>query len=114
MSKRKEVLDAILKHGMLPLFFHTDEQESIAIVKTLYASGIRVFEFTNRGEEAKRVFTAIINARNEEMTEVQLGIGTIKTNGEEEKFISLSADVIVAPIVTLSVGDLAHSHDILW
>ena len=56
MSKRKEVLDAILKQGMLPLFFHTDVQESIDIVKTLYAAGIRVFEFTNRGEEAKKVF----------------------------------------------------------
>jgi len=114
MSKRKEVLDAILKQGMLPLFFHTDEQESIAIVKTLYASGIRVFEFTNRGEEAKRVFKALINARNEEMPELQLGIGTIKTNAEAEKFISLGADFIVAPIVTPSVGDLAHSHDLLW
>src|SRR5690606_39064976 len=96
----------------LPIY--TDVQESIDIVKTLYASGIRVFEFTNRGEEAKKVFKALINARNEEMPELQLGIGTIKTNAEAEKFISLGADFIVAPIVTPSVGDLAHSHDLLW
>ncbi|PRD53723.1 bifunctional 4-hydroxy-2-oxoglutarate aldolase/2-dehydro-3-deoxy-phosphogluconate aldolase [Sphingobacterium gobiense] len=114
MGKRKEVLDAILKQGMLPLFFHTDVQESIAIVKTLYASGIRVFEFTNRGDEAKRVFKALIDARNEEMPDLQLGIGTIKTNTEAEKFISLGADFIVAPIVTPEVGDLTHSHDLLW
>ena len=114
MSKRKEVLDAILKQGMLPLFFHTDVQESIDIVKTLYASGIRVFEFTNRGEEAKKVFKALIDARNQEMPELQLGIGTIKTNAEAENFISLGADFVVAPIVTPSVGDIAHSHDLLW
>lgn len=114
MSKKEEVLDAILKQGMLPLFFHTDVQESIDIVKTLYAAGIRVFEFTNRGEEAKKVFKALIDARNEEMPELQLGIGTIKTTSEAEKFISLGADFIVAPIVTPSVGDLAHSHDLLW
>ncbi|PRD46508.1 beta/alpha barrel domain-containing protein [Sphingobacterium haloxyli] len=114
MGKRKEVLDAILKQGMLPLFFHTDVQESVAIVKTLYASGIRVFEFTNRGDEAKRVFKALIDARNEEMPELQLGIGTIKTNAEADKFISLGADFIVSPIVIPEVGDLTHSHDLLW
>jgi len=114
MSKKKEVLDAILKQGMLPLFFHADAQESIDIVKTLYASGIRVFEFTNRGGEAKKVFKALINARNEEMPELYLGIGTIKSNAEAEQFIGLGADFIVAPIVTPAVGDLAHSHDLLW
>lgn len=114
MSKKKEVLEAILLQGMLPLFFHTDAQESVAIVKTLYAAGVRVFEFTNRGEEAKSVFKALVDARNKEMPELHLGIGTIKTNAEAEKFISLGADFIVAPIVTPSVGDLAHSHELLW
>lgn len=114
MSKRKEVLDAILKQGMLPLFFHNNEQESINIVKTLYAAGVRVFEFTNRGEEAKKVFEALIQARNAEMPELYLGIGTIKTASEAESFISLGADFIVAPIVTPEVGALTHSHDLLW
>ena len=114
MSKKKEVLDAILKQGMLPLFFHTDVQESIDIVKTLYAAGVRVFEFTNRGDEAKKVFKALVEARNEDMQELQLGIGTIKTSSEAEKFISLGADFIVAPIVNPSVGDIAHSNDLLW
>ena len=114
MSKRKEVLEAILKQGMLPLFFHADEQESVTIVKTLYASGVRVFEFTNRGEEAKKVFKTLIEARNESMPDLQLGIGTIKSAAEAEEFIRLGADFIVAPIVTPAVGELAHSHDLLW
>lgn len=114
MSKRKEVLDVILEQGMLPLFFHTDVEESIAIVKTLYASGIRVFEFTNRGDEAKKVFKALINARNENMTELQLGIGTIKSVKEAEEFIGLGADFVVAPIINPGVGELVHSHELLW
>lgn len=114
MSKKEEVLNAILKQGMLPLFFHTDAQESVDIVKTLYDSGIRVFEFTNRGEEAKKVFKALIKARNEEMQELYLGIGTIKTGAEAEEFIALGADFLVAPIVTPAVADFAHSHELLW
>ena len=48
MNKKQVVLDAILKQGMLPLFFHADEKITIEITKTVYAAGVRVIEFTNR------------------------------------------------------------------
>lgn len=114
MSKRKEVLDAILVQGMLPLFFHGNAQESVAIVETLYESGIRVFEFTNRGTEAQEVFKALVHARNERMPGLYLGIGTIKSTADAEAFIDLGADFIVAPIVVPEVGAHVHNRDMLW
>lgn len=114
MTKRKEVLDAILTQGMLPLFFHPDAQESIDIVQTLYTAGIRVFEFTNRGAEAQDVFKALVDARNDRMPGLHLGIGTIKNTLEAEQFIDIGADFIVAPIVTPAVGELVHNDGLLW
>lgn len=114
MTKRKDVVDAIVSQGMLPLFFHTDPQESVAIVHTLYNAGIRVFEFTNRGAEAQQVFKALIEARNEHMPDLQLGIGTIKNTLEAEQFISMGADFIVAPIINPAVGELVHKQGLLW
>ena len=114
MTKRKEVLDAILTQGMLPLFFHTDAPESVDIVRTLYQAGIRVFEFTNRGSEAPEVFKALVAARNAEMPGLHLGIGTIKNTEEASQFIALGADFIVAPIVTPAVGELVHKEGLLW
>lgn len=114
MTKKKEVLDAIITQGMLPLFFHTDEAESINIVRTLYQAGIRVFEFTNRGIEAPAVFKALVAARDAEMPGLHLGIGTIKNTEEANQFIALGADFIVAPIVTPAVGELAHKAELLW
>jgi 2-dehydro-3-deoxyphosphogluconate aldolase / (4S)-4-hydroxy-2-oxoglutarate aldolase len=114
MTKRKEVLDAISTQGMLPLFFHTDVQESVHIVRTLYQAGIRVFEFTNRGSEAPAVFEALLAARDAEMPGLHLGIGTIKNTDEASQFIALGADFIVAPIVTPAVGELVHQEGLLW
>ncbi|WP_437919483.1 bifunctional 4-hydroxy-2-oxoglutarate aldolase/2-dehydro-3-deoxy-phosphogluconate aldolase [Sphingobacterium sp. LRF_L2] len=114
MSKKEEVLDAILEQGMLPLFFHANAEESIAIVKTLYDEGIRVFEFTNRGEEALQVFKALVEARNDEFPGLYLGIGTIKNTLEAQQFIDAGADFIVAPIVTPAVGQLVHGEGLLW
>jgi len=114
MSKKQAVLDAILTQGMLPLFFHADAQQSVAIVHTLYAAGIRVFEFTNRGAEAGAVFQALVEARDAEMPGLYLGIGTIKNTEEAEQFLALGADFIVAPIVTPAVGELVHNAGLLW
>lgn len=114
MTKRKEVLEAIITQGMLPLFFHTDAAESVSIVQTLYAAGVRVFEFTNRGEQAAAVFEALVEARNASMPGLHLGIGTIKNTQEAQQFLDLGADFIVAPIVTPAVGQLVHNAGLLW
>lgn len=114
MTKRNEVLEAIQHQGMLPLFYHAQAQESVAIVQDLYASGIRVFEFTNRGEEALDVFKALIAARNKNMPGLYLGIGTIKTEQQARDFINVGADFIVAPTVNTQVGELAHQAGLLW
>lgn len=114
MTKRNDVLDAIQQQGMLPLFYHAHEQESIAIVQTLYANGIRVFEFTNRGEQALSVFKALIAVRDKEMPGLYLGIGTIKTVDQAQDFIDAGADFIVAPTVNTQVGECAHQAGLLW
>lgn len=55
-NKRQIVLDAILQQGMLPLFYQDSEEGTIALVRVLYKAGIRVFEYTNRGEFALNNF----------------------------------------------------------
>lgn len=114
MSKKQQVLDAIVAQGMLPLFFHNDKEESITIVKLLYNAGIRVFEFTNRGVEAQEVFAALLAARDADMPGLHLGIGTIKNETEAEQFLALGADFIVSPTINPAVGQLTHSKGLLW
>jgi 2-dehydro-3-deoxyphosphogluconate aldolase/(4S)-4-hydroxy-2-oxoglutarate aldolase len=46
---REKIIQAIIQQGVLPLYFHPDEEMSIKILQALYESGIRVIEYTNRG-----------------------------------------------------------------
>ncbi|MDR6941497.1 bifunctional 4-hydroxy-2-oxoglutarate aldolase/2-dehydro-3-deoxy-phosphogluconate aldolase [Mucilaginibacter pocheonensis] len=114
MSKKDIVLDAILTQGSLPLFFYEDSQVSLEIVRTLYKAGIRVFEYTNRGAAALANFTVLKKAQQEEMPDLQLGIGTIKTAAEATVFITAGADFIVAPVINPEVGAIARQYDLLW
>jgi 2-dehydro-3-deoxyphosphogluconate aldolase/(4S)-4-hydroxy-2-oxoglutarate aldolase len=115
MSKKDTVLDAILKQGTLPLFFYKDAEVSLQITRTLYKAGIRVFEYTNRGEAALENFKVLKQAlANGEMPGLELGIGTIKSAQEAEAFIEAGADFIVSPIVNPEVGKVAAQHNLLW
>jgi 2-dehydro-3-deoxyphosphogluconate aldolase/(4S)-4-hydroxy-2-oxoglutarate aldolase len=114
MSKKETVLNAILSQGTLPLFFYEEAAVSLEITRTLYKAGIRVFEYTNRGAAALSNFKILKKAQQEEMPDLQLGIGTIKSVAEAEAFIRAGADFIVSPIVNPEVGKIATQHNLLW
>jgi 2-dehydro-3-deoxyphosphogluconate aldolase/(4S)-4-hydroxy-2-oxoglutarate aldolase len=114
MNLKEIVLDKIIEQGTLPLFFHYDKAESITILRTLYQAGIRVFEFTNRGPEALTVFESLVAARDLNMPDLYLGIGTIKSVEEAHEFLQIGADFIVSPIVNPLVGSLVHEQHKLW
>ncbi|WP_183560291.1 bifunctional 4-hydroxy-2-oxoglutarate aldolase/2-dehydro-3-deoxy-phosphogluconate aldolase [Mucilaginibacter sp. SP1R1] len=114
MSKKDNALDAILTQGSLPLFFYEDAEVSLEITRTLYKAGIRVFEYTNRGPAALANFKLLKKAQQEEMPDLELGIGTIKSAAEAETFIAAGADFIVAPVVNPEVGAIAKQHGLLW
>ena len=114
MSKKEIVLDAILTQGTLPLFFYEDADVSLEITRTLYKAGVRVFEYTNRGAAALANFKVLKKAQQDEMPDLYLGIGTIKTGAEAAAFISAGADFIVSPIVNPEVEKIASQHKLLW
>lgn len=114
MSKKEQVLDSIIAQGMLPLFFYEDEQVSLDIVKTLYKAGVRVIEYTNRGEAALDNFTALKKMQQAELPGLYVGAGTVKTVSEAESFIAAGADFIVSPVLNPEVGKIVHKHNLLW
>lgn len=114
MSKKQQVLDALLEQGMLPLFFNPSEEETIEITKVVYDAGVRVLEYTNRGEAALKNFTALKKEALSSMPDLQLGIGTIKTADEAQQFIDAGADFIVCPTVNPEVGTKAKEAGLLW
>lgn len=108
------IIQAIVKQGMLPLYYHATADVSIAVTKALYRAGIRVVEYTNRGENAVRNFELLKAERDNSMPGLLLGVGTIKTPDDARKFISLEADFIISPGTIPSIGLLCNAAAILW
>ena len=54
-SMKKTVLKAAKQRGIVPVFYHPDIAVCQEVVKACYEGGIRVFEFVNRGEKAKKI-----------------------------------------------------------
>jgi 2-dehydro-3-deoxyphosphogluconate aldolase/(4S)-4-hydroxy-2-oxoglutarate aldolase len=114
MKNKAAAIQAISKQGLLPLFYYPDAQVSLDVVRTLYKAGVRVFEYTNRGEAALENFKFLKSALKNEMQDLFLGIGTIKNTKEAKDFLSAGADFIVCPVVDIEVGKLVHEADLLW
>lgn len=114
MNNKSRSLNLILEQGMLPLFFHPNEGISIKVTQALYDSGVKVVEYTNRGEEALSNFAKLKSEASKTMPGLQLGIGTIKTAQEAQAFIDAGADFIVAPTVNPDVAAQANKNGLLW
>ena len=48
--KRIEVALKMAEVGMVPVFYHKDAAICKEVIKACYEGGVRVFEFTNRGD----------------------------------------------------------------
>lgn len=114
MKSKEAVLDSILVQGMLPLFFYEDADVSVEVIRTLYKAGVRVLEYTNRGKEALDNVKTISKVIKAEMPDMNLGIGTIKTEAEAEAFVAAGADFIVSPIIDTAVAKVADKYKMLY
>lgn len=114
MKTKEAAIKAIQAQGMLPLFYYSDPEVSLEVIRTLYKAGVRIFEYTNRGTAALANFKFIKEALKTEMQDLFFGIGTIKNTTELEQFLAADADFIVCPVVDLEVGKIVHEAGKLW
>ncbi len=114
MERNAAIIAQIKQQGILPLFYHADKDVCLEVTRTLYAAGIRVIEFTNRGEEAMNNFKVLVAARNESMKDLLLAVGTIRTADQASKFIGAGADFLISPVFDADVCDVAYMHKVLW
>lgn len=114
MNTETNPLSVIQAYPVIPVYYNEDAQTCIEVLKASYAGGIRVFEFTNRGQNAPENFKALLSYRNEHLKDMKLGIGTIKTVTQAETYINFGADFIVSPIVKADLASVTAAHNVLW
>ncbi|MBS1932933.1 MAG: bifunctional 4-hydroxy-2-oxoglutarate aldolase/2-dehydro-3-deoxy-phosphogluconate aldolase [Bacteroidetes bacterium] len=114
MNKQADIQQLIISQGLLPLFYHDKPDVSVDVLRNLYAAGIRVVEYTNRGEYALDNFMLMKRIISTELPGMKLGIGTVKTKTDAEIFIAAGADFIICPIVNPEVAKITHHANLSW
>ena len=114
MEKKEDLLLRIPEQGILPLYFYEDPEVCIGVLRALYKAGIRMVEYTNRGEAALQNFKKMLEVRDKEMKDLYLGIGTIKNGHAAETYIEAGVDFIICPGLVEEVARVADKNNMLW
>ena len=114
MAKNENIVAKIKEQGLLPLFFHPDAEVSRSVVQALYDAGIRVIEYTNRGENALENFKSLIKSRNKNWKDLLLAVGTIKTAKDAKAYIKAGVDFIISPGVIEEVAIRSKDAGLLY
>lgn len=114
MSKTQQITDAIVKQGILPLYFNPSEEVSLEILKAIYRAGLRAIEYTNRGDAALANFKKMVALRKAEMPGLLLGVGTIKNMQHATDYMAAGADFLVSPGFVPDVAAYCVSNDIFY
>lgn len=99
---------------IIPVFYHSDAGYATDILAASYQGGLRVFEFTLRGTSAFQVFGALKAYAEAHCPGLLLGIGTIYTAADANRFLDAGADFIVQPITVPLVGEACRASGKPW
>ena len=109
-----QVLATFLRHPIVPVFYHAEAAYAMRIMQACYDGGLRVFEFTNRGDKAPQVFAELVAFVRNTCPDMLLGVGTIYRAEDAEHFIFAGADFVVQPVTTAPVAVVCQQHDVPW
>ncbi|NDB53399.1 MAG: bifunctional 4-hydroxy-2-oxoglutarate aldolase/2-dehydro-3-deoxy-phosphogluconate aldolase [Chitinophagaceae bacterium] len=112
MLSYSALIQSLSKQVILPLYYHDDVTICLNRLRSLYKGGIRVIEFTNRGERALSNFREMKKIQEQECPDLIFGVGTIYTASEAEQFAKAGADFLISPIFSKEVSDYCFKNQL--
>ena len=111
---RIEVAQKMKETGIIPVFYNGDITVCKNVIKACYNGGIRVFEFTNRGDFASLVFAELNKWTIENFPEMIMGVGSVIDSGTTSMYLALGANFIVSPVVDEEMSKVCNRRKIAW
>jgi 2-dehydro-3-deoxyphosphogluconate aldolase/(4S)-4-hydroxy-2-oxoglutarate aldolase len=111
---RLHVYARLAETGMVPVFYHPDPETCRQVLAASYRAGVRVFEFTNRGDGAHEIFNELNQYAALEFPEMILGVGTIFDTGTASLYIQLGAAFVVSPALKEDLAVTCNRRKIAW
>ncbi|NHB68617.1 bifunctional 4-hydroxy-2-oxoglutarate aldolase/2-dehydro-3-deoxy-phosphogluconate aldolase [Perlabentimonas gracilis] len=111
---RLQTAMAMEQAGMIPVFYHPDPEICFEVIKACFKGGLRVFEFTNRGDYAHEVFSIVNKRLAQELPEVIIGTGSVMDAGTASLYIQVGTNFIVSPVIKEDIAMACNRRKILW
>jgi len=111
---RVEVINETLRIGVVPVFYHPDLEVAKKVVQACARAGLRLIEFTNRGDNAWRVFSDLVLHFTSADPGVILGAGSVVEAGTGALYISSGANFVVGPVLNAELARVCNSHKVSY
>lgn len=111
---RLDVLNEIVNIGVVPVFYHGDLEVAKQIVTACAAGGARVVEFTNRGDNAYRIFSDLVLHFAQADPRIILGVGSVLDPGTAALYISSGANFVVGPVLNPEVAKVCNRRKVAY
>lgn len=112
--QRRDVTDIMIGGGLVPVFNHDDAELAQQVVKTCYDAGLRVFEWTNRSDQAFRVFGHLKDFVRDACPGLRLGAGSILDPEVAERYVAKGAEFLVSPVFDPDLARFAQEADVTF
>jgi 2-dehydro-3-deoxyphosphogluconate aldolase/(4S)-4-hydroxy-2-oxoglutarate aldolase len=112
--KRIDVALKMRDIGAIPLYYHPDINVCKEVISACYHGGMKIFEFTNRGDMAHELFAELVKWSKKEMPDLVLGVGTVVEAGTCSIYIQLGAKFIVSPLLNEEMARVCMRRKVLW
>lgn len=110
-------LDAVIlmrETGVVPLYYNPDTETCKQVIRACYNGGLKIFEFTNRGDFAHEVFGALVKWAEKELPGLVLGVGSVVDAGTCSLYIQSGASFIVSPLLNEDMARVCNRRKVLW
>jgi 2-dehydro-3-deoxyphosphogluconate aldolase/(4S)-4-hydroxy-2-oxoglutarate aldolase len=111
---RIKVAQKMEETGMVPVFYNQDIEVCKNVVKACYDGGVRVFEFTNRGDFATLLFAELNKWTIENCPEMIMGVGSVIDDATAAMYIALGTNFIVSPLIDEATARVCNKRKIAW
>lgn len=105
---------AMQQTGIIPVFYHADPDVCFEVIKACFNGGLKVFEFTNRGDYAHEVFGEVNKRVSEELPQVVLGSGSVMDAPTASLYMQLGSNFIVSPVLKEDMAIVCNRRKVLW
>ncbi|HLA40157.1 MAG TPA: bifunctional 4-hydroxy-2-oxoglutarate aldolase/2-dehydro-3-deoxy-phosphogluconate aldolase [Candidatus Glassbacteria bacterium] len=111
---RLDVLNSMVGVGVIPVFYNPDLEKAASIIKACRKGGAVCVEFTNRGDHAFEIFSALESRFAASDPGAILGVGSVIDPGTASLYINAGAAFVVGPVLNAEVARACNRRKIAY